>query len=422
MKIAGAHDPGWLVDRRHRALDRYRQAGPPDKKREAWRFTPARPLLEGAFKVAHADPEECARWALAEVGQDGSFRLPMIHGRPQLEAAGSPPAGVEVARISDLLRDAPGRIEELLGAIDTSDELAALNTALFEDGVVVRFTAGQVAERPVHLVYAGGAGPDAIASYPRLLVIAEAGSRGQLIESYPDDGGADRHLTNAVAEIALESGARLDHARFLVGGAARHHIGRLAVRQDAASRYRSYVVTLGGALSRLELRLVSAGQGAETRLIGLYHAGDHEHVDHHTLIEHAGAGGTSHESYRGVVDGSGHAVFDGTVVVRPGAQKTEAHQENRNLVLSDRATVHTKPHLRIDADDVKCSHGATVGPPDDDSLHYLRSRGIGRERALEMLTHGFVDQLLAELPNPRLIERATEELGRRLGRQEEEGR
>jgi Fe-S cluster assembly protein SufD len=217
-----------------------------------------------------------------------------------------------------------------------------------------------------------------------------------------------------VTEIVLGPGAKVEHTRITEGAAESLHIGTLSVSQARESGYASRVVTIGGALSRLDLDVVLDGEGADCLLDGVYHVTGREHVDCYTRIDHARPYCTSNERYRGVVDGKGHAVFDGTIIVRKQSQRTDAHQENRNLLLSDDATVHTKPHLRIDADDVKCSHGATIGALDEDSLFYLRARGIPEARARTILTYAFVRELVDPIPQPALRRRAGELLLARL--------
>jgi len=417
---ARAHEP-WLEELRAAARARYRADGPPTRRREAWRFTPVEPLLDNAFVVPEDLHDDSAAWALAALGEDASWQIPIVNGRPHLVNADSAPAGVTLARIAEVTGPDAEAVRSHLGRVDRGDDLAALNAAMFDDGLAVFVRRNADVRLPIHLVFVGAPAVEAVSAYPRVLVVAEPGSRAHIVESYLVRPG-ERHLTNAVTEVVLGRGASLHHTRSLFGAANAYHVGRLAVRQQADSSFRSHVVTLGGALSRVDARVELAGTGAEALLQGVYHAGDREHVDHHTTVVHAEPHGTSRQIYRGIIDGSGKAVFDGTAVVEEGAVKTEAHQENRNLLLSDRAVVHAKPHLRISNDDVKCSHGATVGALDDEQLFYLRSRGIGAEQAATMLTYGFVRTLLADIPDPRAATRAIGALLDRLpeGREIEE--
>lgn len=389
--------PAWLGGLRERAAASLRTRGLPTRKDEAWRFTSLRNVIE---RVAPAvATEHPPQWIDDWRGDDATWAIVIAGGVPRVGAAAPP--GVDAA----LIRDAAGELRELvqahLGTLARVEHFTALNLALFEHGLVIRVREGASVDRPLHIVY-GAAGSGVV--YPRVLVLAAPGSAFTLIESFVT---RDATLTSAVTEIVVGAGARVDHVRAHHGAARGHLLGTLAVRQDQGSRLASRVVTLGGALTRLDLDVVLAGEGAECRLHGAYHAGRGEEVDHHTTIEHAAPGCTSHEVYRGIVDGTGHAVFDGTIVVRRDAQKTSAHQENRNLLLSDDAVVNTKPHLQIDADDVSCSHGATVGSLDDREIFYLRTRGIDEERARALLTFAFVRELVEDIPHAPLTRRLT---------------
>jgi Fe-S cluster assembly protein SufD len=269
-------------------------------------------------------------------------------------------------------------------------DFAALNTALFSDGLWIDVSAGAVVEAPIELVHAvpDSAQPGVV--YPRVLVTVGDAAEVMLIETYA--GKEAGQLTNSVVEVDLARNAKMSHVR--VHRNAGLQVGRVDVRQEQDSVYRSTVLTLGGALLRLDVRCLLQGTGAESELNGAYLVEGQEHVDHHTRVEHHAPRCRSQQTYRGIVSGKGTAVFDGIVIVHRDAQKTEAHQENRNLLLSDTATVHTKPHLQIDADDVICSHGATVGSLDEDQSFYLRARGIPEDLARAMLTYAFLESVV----------------------------
>jgi Fe-S cluster assembly protein SufD len=416
-----ATQTSWLEELQASALARFRADGPPSRRREAWRFTPVAPLLADGYALAPRADTDSAAWAGTALGEDAAWQLPVVNGRPRLDLAVAAPAGVEVRRVADLSARDARSAQQHLGRVDTGDDLAALNAALFDDALVLLVRKGASVGVPIHVVYVGAPSVEATASYPRLLVLAEPRSRAQLVESYLVRSG-ERHLTNGVSEIVLDRDASLLHTRMVFGADNSYHVGRLAVRQGRDSSYRSHVVTLGGALSRLDVRVELAGTGAEAVLEGVYHAGGREQVDHHVTVVHAEPHGSSRQSYRGILAGTGKAVFDGTTVVEEGAVKTAAQQENRNLLLSDQAVLHTKPHLRIANDDVQCSHGVTVGQLDEEQLFYLRSRGIDADEAAAMLTYGFVRELLAEITEPSAASRAVYALLDRLpqGREIEE--
>ncbi|MEM7135911.1 MAG: Fe-S cluster assembly protein SufD [Myxococcota bacterium] len=370
--------PAWFRTLRERAAGSLRDHGLPTKKTEAWRFTPVRSIVDGSF-----DRED-----------DG---LPRVT---------SPlPDGVTVRSLRDVLAEEPSLLEDRLGRTPV-DHFGALNTSLFTDGLWIHVAASVAAGSVIELDhgFAGSAPSSPTVRYPRVLVTLEPGSQATLIETY----GGDRpgSLTNSVMEVDLGSNALLHHVRIHEQNGLQ--VGYVDVRQDRDSRYHSVVATLGGALLRFDVRVHLEAPGAQCQLDGAYFVDGSDHVDHHTLVEHKAPHCRSAQTYRGIASGRGTAVFDGIVVVHRDAQKTEAHQENRNLLLSETATVHTKPHLEIDADDVVCSHGATVGSLDHDQLFYLRARGIPEDMARAILTYAFIEAVVDRVSDPATRERLRE--------------
>jgi Fe-S cluster assembly protein SufD len=335
-------------------------------------------------------------------------RVRIDGGRADANAV-SDDGAVEVSRIADVLAREPGRLEPYLGALAAHDHgFVAQNTALFTDGVVVRARPGS--KGVLYLEHVGHGSAPTLAT-PRIVVIAEAGSELWLVESFHARG---EHLTSAVTEAYLGAGATLEHVRIIAGSGTQANLGTVAVEQRRDSRYTSRVFTFGGNVSRLDLRIALVEPGAECGLDGLYLVGSGDVVDHHTVIDHESPRCTSRERYKGVVDGDGVGIFDGTIVVRRGASGTEAHQENRNLLLSNDAVVHAKPHLEIDTDDVRCSHGATVGRIDPAQLFYLRSRGIDAEMARSLLTFAFAREMVLAVGRSDVREALEDLLSSRL--------
>jgi Fe-S cluster assembly protein SufD len=355
--------PEWLRALRGRAADTLREQGLPTKRTEAWRFTPVRSVANAEFSTA----EESAPSLVSTV-----------------------PEGVTVRSLRQVLQAQPELLEGRLDLSGAPTHFAALNTALFDDGLWIDVPAGVAVEAPIELAHAIRTSSERGVAYPRVLITVGDYAELTLIETYA--GEQVGQLINSVVEVDLGRNANMSHVR--VHENAGLQVGRVDVRQEADSVYRSTVVTLGGALLRFDVRCLLQGKGAECQLDGAYLIDGEDHVDHHTLVEHQAAHCRSAQTYRGIVSGNGTAVFDGIVVVHRDAQKTEAHQENRNLLLSETATVHTKPHLEIDADDVVCSHGATVGSLDEDQLFYLRARGIPEELAHSMLTYAFLESIV----------------------------
>lgn len=381
---SASNEPSWLADLRERAQSSFDTRGFPTTKDEAWRFTSVRQITRVPFEA-----------------------------RPSATTpSSSVPEGVEVRRLADILAQEPDVVRPHLGQISEAEFFGALNAAMFDDALVIRIRKGAVIKTPIELSStAQNSEPTVV--YPRTLIVSEENSQATIIERHSGKGAAP-HLSNSVTEISLAADAQLNHHVVHHGWSAGHRISSIAARQARGSRYRSHVFTFGGALTRLDLRSALTGEGAECSLDGLYLAGDGEHVDHQTLVDHQSPHCLSSQKYKGMVDGKGRAVFDGTVVVRKDAQRTEAHQENRNLLLSDSAIVNTKPHLEIDADDVTCSHGATIGQLDPKQLFYLRARGIDAEAARSILTHAFARELIERVPLTTLADELDQTLLRTL--------
>jgi Fe-S cluster assembly protein SufD len=304
------------------------------------------------------------------------------------------------------MRPWPWSGRALLGAVadDKARALTALNSALFADGVLIEVAPGAEIEQPIHLLFARAVadGP-ASAQHPRVLIDAGEGSSLTVIEQWLPGGV----FSNGVTEVRVARGAQVQHVRLDHGNAGTYDLAELAVRQEADSRFASWSLALGDGLSRLDLRVELAGEGAHCDLLGLYLGRDRAHPDHHTHVDHAAPRTTSREVYKGILDGRSRGVFHGRIHVRPDAQQIDAQQTNRNLLLSDAAGINTKPQLEIHADDVKCSHGATIGQLDPDSLFYLRARGIPEAEARALLALGFAREVSDELPGetlPRAIE------------------
>jgi Fe-S cluster assembly protein SufD len=300
--------------------------------------------------------------------------------------------------LAEALREHPGQVEPHLArhARYQDQPFIALNTGFVWDGAFVAVGRGVALDRPVHLVFASTASAEPTMSYPRALVVAETSSRLTLVESYVGLE-EDAYLTDAVTEVVLGENAKIDHYKLVREGGSAFHVGALQVHMARSSTFRSHFVTLAGGWVRNEARAVLDGEGCECTLNGLYLAAGRQHVDNHTVIDHARPHCASHELYKGILDGHAHGVFNGKIFVRQDAQKTDAKQTNQTLLLSDDATIDTKPQLEIFADDVKCTHGATVGQLDADSIFYLQSRGIGREAARALLTYAFANDIVRRI-------------------------
>jgi Fe-S cluster assembly protein SufD len=362
--------------------------GFPGPKDEAFRLTPLRAVLREPYRLVPSTPS----------AGGAPDTVLMLDGEPRLGQSTS--AGLQIEALSAVLRAAPARVEPWLGKIvPPSQGFVAQNAALFRDAAVVIVREG-VRAGALQVRYETTAGPGPALSVPRVLVLLEPGSELTLVETHR--GATTPHLESAVTEIVLGRGARLSHVRVVEGARESAVISSVGVALGRESRYASHVFTFGGALSRLDLGVRLEGEGAECELNGLFVARSGDKVDHHTQVDHAVPRCTSRQRYKGILDGDGLSVFDGTVFVRKGASGTVAHQESRNLLLSNDAVAHAKPHLEIDTDDVKCSHGATVGRLDPAQLFYLRSRGLSADVARALLTLSFGREVIAGVTEPGL--------------------
>jgi len=387
-----------------------RLGGLPSTRQEAWRWTNVQPISRIPFEAPAAVNGSVDLSGL----ELGTMRLVFIDGRlsPHLSVLPETSAGV---RLRSLLGADPATVEALLGQTAKVDEhpFTALNAAHLADGAVLEVDADVQAPSPIELVFVSrGISPGS--THPRVLVRLGAGARAQVAEIYAGLSGRP-YFTNAVTEVALEEGAELDHVRIQMEGAGGYHVGSLWAAQARGSRLRSHVFSLGGLLSRSEVSARFDGEGGHCELRGLYVGQEQQHLDHRTTLDHASPGCTSREVYKGILDGRSRGVFTGAVRVREGAQKTDASQSNKALLLSEDASAEATPQLQIFADDVKCAHGAAVGQLDDQALFYLRSRGIPLANARALLTRAFAEEVVLGLPVAPWRRQIEAALARKLG-------
>lgn len=391
----GASSPSWLRAMRQKAMTRFTALGFPTTRQEEWRFTSVAPIAERVFRLSvdggeglrkeHLKPY---RFATSDV-----LEIVFVNGRfaPQLSAVDDLPAGVSVRHLAGVLSHDPGRVAAHLArhADFESQPFAALNTAFLSDGAFIEIAPNAVIGPPVHIIFVSVSAGEV--SHPRVLVLAGRNSQVRLVESYVGLSlSRTATFTNAVTEIVLDDGAVVDHCRVQRETAAdAFHISTTQLRLAHSSAFTSHAFTFGGAIVRNDVNVLLAGEGGDCTLNGLYLADGSRLVDIHTFIDHAQAHCGSHELYKGILDGRARAVFNGKILVRPDAQKTDAKQTNKTLLLSDDAQINTKPQLEIFANDVKCTHGATVGQLSADALFYVQSRGIDRRAAMQMLIRAF---------------------------------
>lgn len=401
-ELVASRGPSWLASAREDAFGKFVAQGWPTRKQEEWRFTDIAPITdlellppaEGrAIDLSVFDP------ALLGLGERDGHRLVFVDGRHVANLDRKPGANSpEVVSIASALSN------PVLGSrfgrhLTGRNAFVALNTAFMTDGAFVHIPAGLRAETPVYIVYLASA--EGSTSFPRTLIVAEPGSQATVVEVFL---GAHRRatLSNAATEIVLGTDAQLAYHTIQQASESGFHIGHVAATQESGSQLSAHSLALDGRIVRNDIHTVLAGEGSSTLLGGVYLVSGASHIDNQTTIDHDKPRSTSREDYRGVVDGEGRAVFSGRIIVRPGAEKTDAQQTNRNLLLSDRAQVNSKPQLEIFTSDVKCSHGATTGRLDPDALFYLRARGIGKADADRLLIRAFLHQGLDRVASPEL--------------------
>jgi Fe-S cluster assembly protein SufD len=398
----GVRDLSWLASLRKSAIESFADLGFPTTRQEAWRFTNVAPLAQIPFTLAM--PVEAAPRLGDEqehvIPDDVTARLVFVNGYfdPRLSLATNGQKGVTATSIRHQIGTAPRTLQENLGRYASAerDTFVALNTAFVQDGAFVHIAPGVVLEKPIHLIYLRVQGGQNTVTYPRTLVLVERGAQAMVIESHLGVAN-ETYFTDAVTELVAGEDASLEHLKIQQESEAAFHISTVVGHQGRSSRLLSHSISLGAQLARHEIRSVLAGEGAECTLNGLYQVRGRQHVDHHTILDHAMHHCGSREYYRGILDGRSSAVFNGAIIVRKDAQKTDAIQSNKNLLLSEEAAINTKPELQILADDVRCTHGATVGQLDPDAIFYLRARGLGLEPARHLLTRAFANDVLARI-------------------------
>ena len=397
----GAVQPAWARALRRTALERFLSSGFPTTKNEDWHFTSVARIAESDFLTLTAPGGDVEREDLAAFGfgRRDWRTLTFVNGRfdPGLSDLDGLPAGVRVLPLDRAWREMPDLLERYVGKIASFDEPAqaftALNTAYMVDGAVVHVAKDVTVDRPIHLLFVSDAMAARGVMYPRNLIVVDRNAKATVLETYAAIGDA-HYFTNSVTEVAIADGATLSHVKLQRESHRAFHVGTIDVRQGRDSHYVSFSFGTGGSLSRSNIYTVLGGEGCGATLNGLYMLDADQHMDHQTRIDHAEPNCYSREVYKGVLDGTSHGVFNGKVYVRPVAQKTDGKQTNNTLLLSDKARVDTKPQLEIFADDVKCTHGATIGRLDETALFYMKSRGVNAEFARRLLTYAFAASVI----------------------------
>jgi Fe-S cluster assembly protein SufD len=402
-KSISGKDPTWLRPIRHAAIARFSELGFPTIQDEDWRFTNVGPIVRTSFHLAQNGrvelaPQEVERFMLPGLVCN---RLVFLNGEysPELSSLNSLPHRMKLSSLAKTLKDDQDLLDQHLAryADYGRDAFLALNTAFIKDGAFVYIPRGTVVvEEPIYLVYISTAATDPTIIHPRNLIVVEDNSQATIIEDYVSLAD-DVYLSNAVTEVVIGQNSVLSHYMIERESKKAFNISTLRVQQDRSSNLTSHSVLLGGALVRNNIHPVMAGEGCECMINGLFMPTGRQHMDNYMRVEHASPHCDSRQLYKGILDGKSRGVFHGRIIVHKNAQKTDAKQTNKNLLLSDEAQIDTKPQLEIYADDVKCTHGATIGQIDQNAIFYLRSRGIAEDSARVFLLLAFASESLQRM-------------------------
>jgi Fe-S cluster assembly protein SufD len=404
-----AGEPGFLRELRRRAIDRFAALGFPTLKQEEWRLTNVAPVARGTFAwpaapAAGRPVEGTVADLLARRSFEGAAaRLVFVDGRfaPALSETEGLPEGFTAVSLAEALERFPERLEPWLGRFASFEEhpFVALNTAFLSDGAFLEAPRAAVLTRPIHLLFlssseGGPEGSRATRSFPRNLFVAGERSQMTVVETY---AGAGAYFTSPVTELVAGPSSVVDHYKVQRESVEAYHLATFQIQGDRDANVSSHSISIGGALVRNDVNAYLDGEGIDCTLNGLYVVEGKQFVDNHMRVEHAKAHCDSHELYKGILDGAARSVFNGLIHVHHGAQKTDAKQSNRNLLLSRDAIANSNPQLEIFADDVRCTHGSTVGQLDEDAVFYLRSRGIGEDAAKSILTYAFASDIVQRI-------------------------
>ncbi len=404
--LLDTYGPPELREVRERALLRFEAAGIPTHRDEEWKYTSLRRLEESTFQTGLGATVTRDEVGATLAGTFGGVSLVFVNGQfaPELSDAYALPDGAVVTTFQEAWESLPEHVMEKLGTIATLDgklgstndtRFVDLNTAFLSEGAVVYLGRGVTLDTHVHLVFVSTAERLAVASHPRALVVLEENSEAKLVESYVGLGGTN--FSNAVTEVYLGQNARLEHVKVQDETADSVHIANLFVHQESGSVYTATNVSFGGAVARTDHNVWVNGEHCETWLNGTYVGEGEQVADNHTRIDHAKPNCNSFEVYKGILSDKSIGVFNGKIFVYEDAQKTDAKQTNQAILLSPTATINTKPQLEIFADDVKCTHGATVGQLREDAIFYLRARGIPKAQARAILVYAFAAEVLEKI-------------------------
>jgi len=398
-KETARETPPWLRELRESAFARFCAVGFPTTRNEDWRFTNVAAVARIPFRLTRetavpSSVSDLERWRI----QNAAVRLVFVEGRfaPELSTRGPLPDRVTANSLRQEIVNRPQAVADHMGRyLDIErDPFCALNTAFAEDGAYVHVSRGVAVERPIHLLFISTSSGAPSMTHPRNLIVVEDEGQASIVEEYVSLGAEAPAFSNAVTELVAGGNAAVAHTMIERENLQTYNFSTLRLEQARSANVASHSLLLGGGLVRNNVHLVLAGEGGECLINGLFIGSGHQHLDNYMLVEHHSPHCASRQFYNGILEGRAHGVFHGRIIVHNDAQKTDAKQTNRNLLLSDDAQIDTKPQLEIYADDVKCTHGATIGQIEEDALFYLRSRGINEVDARQLLLQAFAVECL----------------------------
>lgn len=413
----------FLHEIRKDALTKLNELHFPTLKDEDWKYTNVAPLLKNNFHSpqnldkTEVEEEFIYKNSFTDFDYD---RVVFVNGKfdPKLSIIGELPKGAVVGSLAEAITKHTDIVKKYIGKYSrVTNAFSAMNHAYSTDGLFIYLPKGKMLERPIQVFFINGSKIDRVLSTPRNLIIAEEGSAAKVIANYIGTE-KNQYLTNTLTEVHVDSNANLDLIKIQNEKRDSYHIDKTDAYQDKNSIFNHYSFTFGAALSRTDVNSVLDNENIECHYYGLYVGTDKQHMDHHTFADHAKPNCMSNEIYKGILDDESRGVFNGQILVRPDAQKTNAYQSNKTVLLSDKATIDTKPQLEIFADDVKCSHGATIGKLDEEAYFYIRSRGVQEKMAQSMLIHAFAGDVIEAVKIEQMRDQLNHKLFETLHRDE----
>ena len=410
--LKGEKSPGWVARLREEGLTRFRKTGIPTVKDEEWKYTNLSALAGHRYTPAGKSALSPAQRkdVRARYCGEADVNIVFVNGTPDKELSnfGKPPTGVEIMTLSDALTNNAAAVQEIWAHYDPQKDSAfvALNKALTREGIYIHIKDKIIANQLVHILHVTQADGEQIATFPHAFIRLGKSSEASILETHVGLNDENIYLADPLTDVFLEENATLHYSKAQKESLRAYHVGTTRVWQKRDSTFNGFSLAAGASIARNNLDVVINGEGAAAFLNGLYSVYKDQHVDNHTSVDHRVPNATSNQLYKGVLNDAARAVFNGKIFVQPIAQQTNSYQLNKNLVLGKECQVDTKPQLEIFADDVKCTHGATIGQLNEDEIFYLQARGVPRKIAARLLTQGFVDDILNRLTRDSVREQA----------------